>query len=343
MTEDDGRYDFTHGNVRDVVAAGLSAARRRQLHAAVADALVAVNGRRSGQQPSRRAICRAAGRLDEAIDALRRSARASIDLFDLDVAIGALRGGALDLVPALDGRVDAASTEREVLIDLGAALVAREGYGAAEVRDTYARAMALARMHGDLIDPAVLRGLGLAAVVSCRFDEAERLGRLLTTTIDDQIARTEGHYLLGVTAFWRGDLARSADELEASLRDYDPDRREVHQSRFAQDPYPVSLVRLALTRFWQGDEPESSDLADRAAGVASALGAPALGRLRARLCRHARCRTPRHRRARRRHLTGTRALDRSPGILRCVRAAVRRMARGADRRGPARRSTSTPR
>lgn len=262
VTEDDGRYDFSHGKVRDVVAAGLSAARRRQLHTAVADGLVAVNG--ADRVGSRLAShLRAAGRLDEAVDALRRSARASLDLFDLDVAIGALRG-ALELVPALDARVDAVTTEREVLIDLGAVLVARDGYAAADVREVYARAMALARMHGDLIDPAILRGLGLAAVASCRFDEAERLGRLLTTAIDDQVARTEGHYLLGVTAFWRGDLAHSADELEASLRHYDPEQREVHQTRFAQDPYPVSLVRLALTRFWQGDEPASADLSDQA-------------------------------------------------------------------------------
>ena len=247
--------------------AGLSAARRHQLHAAIADGLVAVHGadRVSGRVASH---LRAAGRFQEAIDALRRSARASLHLFDLDVAIAALRG-ALELVPslegpALNGGADAVSTEREVLIDLGAALVAREGYGSAEVRDVYGRAMALARMHGGLVDPAILRGLGLAAVVSCRFDEAERLGRLLTTTMDDQVARTEGHYLLGVTAFWRGDLAASARELEASFRDYDPDRREIHQTRFAQDPYPVGLVRLAVTRFWQGDEPAATDLADQA-------------------------------------------------------------------------------
>jgi hypothetical protein len=151
-----------------------------------------------------------------------------------------------------------------LLIDLGAALVAREGYGSAEVRAVYAKAVALARLHGGLVDAAVLRGLGLAAVVSCRFDEAERLGRLLTTTVDDQVARTEGHYLLGVAAFWRGDLDGSARELETSLRLYDPQRGEVHQTRFAQDPHPVCLVRLALTRFWQGDEAAANSLADRA-------------------------------------------------------------------------------
>jgi hypothetical protein len=267
VSESGGRYDFTHDKLREIAAAGLSAARRRQLHAAIADGLVAVHGndRVSGRVASH---LRSAGRSEEAIDALRRSARASLHFFDLDVAIAALRG-ALELVPSLEGpdsngSADPVATEREVLIDLGAVLVARGGYGSAEVRDVYGRAMALARMRGDQVDPEILRGLGLAAVVSCRFDEAERLGRLLTTTVDDQVARTEGHYLLGVTNFWRGDLSGSARELEASLRDYDPARREIHQTRFAQDPYPVGLVRLAVTRFWQGDEPAALELADRA-------------------------------------------------------------------------------
>lgn len=270
VTETGARYDVVHDTFREVVLAGLSAARRTQLHAAVADALVAVHGE---ERASGRAAVhlRAAGRFAEAIEALRRSARASLHLFDLGVAIDTLRG-ALELVPTLDEPDDPVSTELELLIDLGAALVAREGYGSSEVRDVYGRAMGLARMRGDLVDPAILRGLGLAAVVGCRFDEAERLGRLLTTTIDDQVARTEGHYLLGVISFWRGELAVAADELDASLRAYDPARRELHQTRFAQDPYPVVLVRLAVTRFWTGDEPSATELTDRAVAWCTRTG-----------------------------------------------------------------------
>jgi DNA-binding SARP family transcriptional activator len=257
-----GRYDFTHDRIREVAVAGLGAPRRHQLHNAIADALMTLQG--ADRQSGRVAVhLRASGRAAEAIEAFRRSARASLDLFDLDVAVDSLRS-ALDLVAELRGRDGGMAVERELLIDLGAVLVAREGYGSAEVREVYARAMALAQMHREMVDPAILRGLGLAAVVSCRFEEAERLGRLLITTIDDRVARTEGHYLLGVAAFWRGDLAGSARELEASLDAYDPQLREIHQARFAQDPYPVCLIRLALTRLWQGEHPAAVALADQA-------------------------------------------------------------------------------
>ncbi len=262
VAESAGRYDFTHDKLRQVAAAALSAPKRRQLHADVADGLLAVHGA-TGVGARVAHHLRAAGRFLEAIDASRRSAQASLRLFDLDEAAAALRD-ALGLVAELTSREQAAAAEREVLVDLGAVLVAREGYGSPGVRDVYARAMTLARLDGALIDPAILRGLGLAALVSCRFAEAERLGRLLTTTLNDPVARTEGHYLQGVTAFWLGDLDRSAQQLETALEAYDPDRREIHQARFAQDPHPVCLVRLALTRFWQGNEPAALDLADRA-------------------------------------------------------------------------------
>jgi len=270
VAEVGARYDFTHDKLREVAAAGVSAPRRRQIHSDVADGLAAVHGadRVSGRVAPH---LRAAGRPAEAIEAFRRSAAASLQLYDLDVAVSALRS-ALDLVPTLPVPVDAAAVEQELLIDLGAVLVAREGYGSAEVREVYDRATGLARMRGQLIEPAILRGLGLAAVVSCRFEEAERLGRDLTTALGDPIARTEGHYLLGVTAFWRGDLTGSARSLQLSLDSYAAERREIHQFRFAQDPYPVCLVRLALTRFWQGDEPVALALADQAAQWCAGTG-----------------------------------------------------------------------
>ena len=58
------------------------------------------------------------------------------------------------------------------------------------------------------MDPPILRGLGLARLQGCRFDDCDELARaLLDDESHDAIARTEGLYLLGVSAFWRGDLA----------------------------------------------------------------------------------------------------------------------------------------
>ena len=69
----------------------------------------------------------------------------------------------------------------------------------------------------------------------------------------DPIARTEGRYLLGVSAFWRGDLARARQYLEGAIEAYDVSHRHEHLALYAQDPKAVCLVRLAWVHLWAGD------------------------------------------------------------------------------------------
>jgi tetratricopeptide (TPR) repeat protein len=124
------------------------------------------------------------------------------------------------------------------------------------------------------IDPAVLRGLGLASLAVCRFDRARRYARSLLDQDDDPIALVEGHYLMGVSQFWRGELADSCTHLRAAIDSYQPELGTDHRARFAQDPKGICLVRLAFTTMWCGDVAGGQELADEAHEFVASIDHP---------------------------------------------------------------------
>jgi hypothetical protein len=119
------------------------------------------------------------------------------------------------------------------------------------------------------VDSPILRGLGLARLQGCRFDDCDDLARgLLDNESGDPIARTEGRYLLGVSAFWRGDLARARHYLDGAIEGYDASHRDKHLVLYAQDPKAVCLVRLALVELWAGDAGRADETARSAFEIA---------------------------------------------------------------------------
>jgi ATP/maltotriose-dependent transcriptional regulator MalT len=119
------------------------------------------------------------------------------------------------------------------------------------------------------VDPPILRGLGLARLQGCRFGESSELGQALVDhESHDPIARTEGRYLLGVSAFWRGDLARARQHLEGAIETYDLSHRHEHLALYAQDPKAVCLVRLAWVDLWAGDPDTAAERAQSALELA---------------------------------------------------------------------------
>jgi ATP/maltotriose-dependent transcriptional regulator MalT len=122
------------------------------------------------------------------------------------------------------------------------------------------------------VDPPILRGLGLARLQGCRFDDCSELGQaLLDHESHDPIARTEGRYLLGVSAFWRGDLAMARHYLDGAIEAYDVSHRDEHLALYAQDPKAVCLVRLAWVELWAGDAGRANETARSALELAVTL------------------------------------------------------------------------
>ena len=262
-------YDFSHDKLRAVALEMISPARRRQLHRAVAEA-IAVERHKDidAASPQLAAHYDQAGMVEPAIDAYRVAGGRAVAVSALEEAVAMFRR-ALALLAGLPSSRDRDALELDIRIALGSPLVALEGYGSKGGHEVYERARSLCRKLHRPVDPPILRGLGLARLQGCRFDDSDELARaLLHDRSHDPIARTEGRYLLGVSAFWRGDLAGARHYLEGAIEAYDVSHRDEHLALYAQDPKAVCLVRLALVELWAGDAGRADQTARSALEIA---------------------------------------------------------------------------
>jgi DNA-binding SARP family transcriptional activator/tetratricopeptide (TPR) repeat protein len=268
-------YDFTHDKLREVAHASISPARRRRFHRLVAEALTIIHAGDIGRVSADLAAhYEQAGLVADAIGAHRRAAAHAMVVCSLDDAIASIRR-ALALLEQLPGGPDRDATELELQIALGVPQVAREGYGTIASEACYERSRALCRRLGRPVDPPILRGLGLASLVQCRFDRSKSFGQeLLDQGHDDAIATVEGHYLIGVSEFWRGQLDASRRHLDAALASYRPEHTAEHLGRYAQDPKAVCTVRLGLTLLWSGETERATERVSEAVALAETLDHP---------------------------------------------------------------------
>ena len=84
----------------------------------------------------------------------------------------------------------------------------------------------------------------------------------------------EGHYVLGVTEFWRGEFAPSRANLEAVIAAYDVQQYKTHTTLYAQDPGVICRVRLAWTLWYLGYPEQARQRAEEARQLAQAIGHP---------------------------------------------------------------------
>ena len=262
-------YDFSHDKLRAVALEMVSPARRRQLHRDVAAAIaVELHNDIDAAAPQLAAHYDQAGMVEPAIDAYRVAGARAVAVSALDEAVTMFRR-ALSLLAEVPTSPDRDALELDIRIALGSPLVALEGYGSKGAHQLYERALSLCRKLNRPVDPPILRGLGLARLQGCRFDESSELGQaLLDHESRDPIARTEGRYLLGVSAFWRGDLAMARDYLDGAIDAYDVSHRDEHLALYAQDPKAVCLVRLAWVELWAGDAGRANETARSALELA---------------------------------------------------------------------------
>jgi DNA-binding SARP family transcriptional activator len=262
-------YDFSHDKLRTVALEMVSPARRRQLHRAVAEAIaVELHGDVDAASPQLAAHYDQAGMVEPAIAAYRVAGGRAVVVSALKEAVTMFQR-ALALLAELPPSPDRDALELDIRIALGSPLVALDGYGSKSTHQLYERALALCRKLHRPVAPPILRGLGLARLQGCRFDDCDELARvLLEHENHDPIARTEGRYLLGVSAFWRGDLAGARHHLEGAIEAYDLSHRDEHLALYAQDPKAVCLVRRAWVELWAGDAGRADETARSALEIA---------------------------------------------------------------------------
>jgi len=248
-------YDFSHDQIRDVAYATLPPARRRLVHAGIARALETVfagdldpvSARLAGHYEH-------AGLLEQAIPCYQRAAEVAQRVYANEEA-SALLQRALALLRKLPAAHAWAEAELAVHLALGAALVAASNYATPEVSEVYARAGELCEQLGRPPPPPVLRGLALAAVMRGQLVRAADVGAQLLAhgqREDDPVTIVEAHYVLGVTQFWRGNLATARTHLEQAVARYDKGQHNVHVRLYAQDPGLICRIRLAWDLWYLG-------------------------------------------------------------------------------------------
>jgi DNA-binding SARP family transcriptional activator/predicted ATPase len=213
-------YDFTHDRLREVACSELSLVRQRYLHRRLARALTEVYAADieswNGQIASH---FEKAGMAEESIARYRRAAAHARQRYADTEAADLLRR-ALALCrgfPESDRRL---IQELDLLAALGAALVTTAGYSAAEVGETYERALELSKQLENHNILAILIGAWLFHVVRGDLEKAHQLSRDFVSVAEREPApglMTAGHFLLGSCHFHLGRMETSLRHMAAAI------------------------------------------------------------------------------------------------------------------------------
>jgi len=214
-------YDFTHDLLREVACAELSVVRQRYLHRRVARALAEVykadieswNGQIASHFEQ-------AGMAEEAIEHYRRAAAYARQRY-ADAEAADLLRRALGLCRGFCESAARLEQELDLLVTLGLALVTTEGYSAAEVGQTYERALDLSRRLGDRNIFAILSGAWVFHAVRGDLEQAREFSLEFLKAAEREPTpglMQAGHFLLGSSLFHLGQLEASLDRMTAAIR-----------------------------------------------------------------------------------------------------------------------------
>jgi DNA-binding SARP family transcriptional activator/predicted ATPase len=217
-------YDFTHDRLREVACAELSLVRQRYLHRRVARALAEVYGADieswNGQIASH---FEQAGMAEEAIERYERAAAYARQRYADTEAADLLRR-ALALCRGFSESDRRLTQELDLLVALGPALVTTEGYSAAEVGETYERALDLLRRLGNRNIFVILSGAWLFHAVRGDLEKARQLSVeffMLAEREPTPALMLAGNFLMGSCLFHLGQLEASLEHMTAAIRTHD--------------------------------------------------------------------------------------------------------------------------
>jgi DNA-binding SARP family transcriptional activator/tetratricopeptide (TPR) repeat protein len=270
-------YDFSHDKLRAVAYARISQTRRRWLHRQVAEAVATRYAANLEPVSIQLATHYAeAGLPAAAIECYQRAATAASRVY-ANADVIELLTRALDLLATLPESAERDAQELSLQAALGAPLVALEGYNTRRVIAVYTRILELSDRLGQPSDPRALRGLAIARILQGEYTPSAALGRQILELAEvnqDQVLLVEGHYALGVAAFWQGHFEQAQTHLEQALGQIVPDQHQIHVSLYAQDPRPVCLSRLAYTLWYRGRLAQAWQVMDEALTASEEMAHP---------------------------------------------------------------------
>ena len=242
---------FKHALVRDVSYATLLRAQRQQLHTRIVSAIEEQFPEVALAQPDLLALhCTEAGLTEKAIGYRLKAGRQAVARSAMTEAVAQLQYG-LDMLAHLPESPWRAQQELDVQIELGRALTTTRGWGAPAVAETVARARALAEQldRPDYLVPLLYLQRVFHAVRAehkLALSLAEQMEKFGEARKDKAIVHL-GHYLQGFDRFDLGEFVAARALFEQCHGSRDSAHRAVYAALTPEDPYTVSLARLALT------------------------------------------------------------------------------------------------
>jgi predicted ATPase len=168
--------------------------------------------------------------------------------------------------------------ELALLLALGVALVATQGFAAPEVEQTYARARALCQQVGDTATLfPVLYGLWNVYLVRCELQRCLELANQMMALAggqSDPAFLLVAHNVLQQPLFHMGDLAVARRHQEQGLALYDRDQHRGLTAVYGEDPGVGCLAYGALTLWHLGYPDQALRFAQAARRLAEELADP---------------------------------------------------------------------
>jgi class 3 adenylate cyclase/predicted ATPase len=222
----DAIYSFKHALVQDAAHGSLLRSTRQQLHARIADALVAHSPELMGNQPELFAQHYAeAGLVEKSVAYWGKAGHRSAARSAMAEAAAQFQK-ALDQLALLPNTSECQRQELELRMALGVVLAATEGHAASETGRAYARARELWENLGSPAD--FLRLPYLQSRYHAHHGEIELALRLdedllcLSDRRNDPAGLVLGHASSGRNLMFAGRFASSRSHLEQALTLYDP-------------------------------------------------------------------------------------------------------------------------
>jgi tetratricopeptide (TPR) repeat protein len=269
-----GTYDFSHDKIREVAYLDLSPPARRGYHLRAALTLkqrhandpLPVSGQIAAHYDR-------AGIVDEAITWYETAAEASQRLYASQEAVRLLMR-ALDLVQSLPAAPERHARELAIITALLTPVASAHGFASRELDELQRASVDLTQRLGVDLPPQVIRSLAISSLSRDEFETARRHGeqlRVRGTADGDDALLVESEYVLGIAAFWKGELVPARRHFEAAVAGYRPDRRRAHLLRYWLDPQVVSLSRLGNTLWLLGDATAARRARDDALALADSI------------------------------------------------------------------------
>jgi predicted ATPase/DNA-binding winged helix-turn-helix (wHTH) protein len=242
-------YAFIHSLYQSVLYDYITAARRLELHTRIGARKEAAYGNRAGEIATELALHFERGRDSQrAVHYLQQAAENALRRSAHQEALSHLTRG-LALLKTLPDTPERARQELDLLMSLGPALMATEGYGAPEVERAYTRARELCQQVEETpqLFP-VLWGLWVFYFARGELQTGRELGEHLldlAQRAQDPALLLEAHVALGATLFRLGEVASARAHSEQGIALYDPQQHCPHAFLYGQDPRVACLSDAA--------------------------------------------------------------------------------------------------